>query len=49
MFNVCGYEIINVKKGPITSGYGLNLNYLRCFLRSIGLTSEYIYYLKLDE
>ena len=49
MFNDCGYETINIKKGPITSGYGLNLNFLRYVLKSMGLTSEYIYYLKLEE
>jgi SAM-dependent methyltransferase len=44
-----GYRIIDIKKGPITSGYGLNLNRIRLFFRCIGLASEYIYYIKVND
>ena len=44
-----GYRIIDIKKGPITSGYGLNFNRIRYFFRYIGLTSEHIYYIKVND
>ena len=44
-----GYRIIDIKKGPITSGYGLNFDSIRYFLQCIGLTSEHIYYIKVND
>jgi ubiquinone/menaquinone biosynthesis C-methylase UbiE len=46
MFNRCGFKIIDIKRGPITSGYGLHFNRIRKFLWYLGFTSEYIYFLK---
>lgn len=46
MFKECGYKVVDIKRGPITSGYGLNLPTSRKLLWKLGFTSEYIYYLK---
>ena len=49
MYIDSGYEVIDIKKGPLTSGYGLNFNCLRNFFKAVGFTSEYIYYIKFNK
>jgi SAM-dependent methyltransferase len=46
LFEENGFSVVDVKRGPITSGYGLRFNRLRDILWNLGFTSEYIYYLK---
>jgi len=41
-----GFEILNILKGPVSSGYGFGVDVLRGILEGIGFTSEYIYILK---
>lgn len=42
-FARAGFEVVAVRRGPISSGYGFGLDSLRALLERLGLTSEYIY------
>ena len=46
LFKKNNYQILKIKKGPVSSGYGLGLDKIRHLLERIGFTSEYIYYIK---
>lgn len=46
IFDEANYNLIDIKKGPVMSGRGFGLNNIRHFLGKLGLTGEYIYYLK---
>lgn len=41
-----GFVVMDILKGPVCSGYGFGLNYVRNILEKIGFTSEYIYVFK---
>lgn len=42
-FHLTGFEIIVIKKGPVSSGYGFGLDKLRRILENIGVATELIY------
>lgn len=44
-FQKANFEVMTIKKGPVASGYGFGLNFLRTILEKIGFASEYIYIL----
>lgn len=46
VFEENGFDLVEVRRGPITSGYGLRYDTLRKIFWSLGFTSEFIYYLK---
>lgn len=41
-FARAGFEIVSIRRGPVTSGYGFGLNWLRALLGRLGLTSEWV-------
>ena len=47
IFESNGFQVIKIKNGPVTSGYGLELDFIRKTLVKLNFTSEYIYYLKI--
>lgn len=42
-FKDANLRIIRILKGPVASGYGFGLRFLRAVLEEFGITSEYIY------
>ncbi len=42
-FEKSGFRIISVLKGPVSSGYGFKMEWVRNALERLGLSSEYIY------
>lgn len=44
-FKSNGFKIIDIKKGPVMSGYGFQLDRIRAVLERLGFAGEYIYYL----
>jgi ubiquinone/menaquinone biosynthesis C-methylase UbiE len=42
-FEKANFELIRIIKGPVVSGYGFGLDFLRNILERFGFTSEYIY------
>lgn len=46
VFEENGFDLVEVRRGPITSGYGLRYDTLRKIFWSLGFTSEFIYYLR---
>tara|TARA_B100000768_G_scaffold178373_2_gene194051 strand:+ start:367 stop:1128 length:762 start_codon:yes stop_codon:yes gene_type:complete len=46
VFESAGFEIIDVKRGPISSGYGFGFEKLKLFLHRFNFTTEYIYYMR---
>ena len=45
MFEECGFVVKEIRPGPVTSGFGLGLDWVRKVLENAGVASEYIYYL----
>ena len=43
VFEKADFNIINIRKGAVASGYGFGLNKFRALIDKLGLTSEYIY------
>jgi len=41
-----GFQIIEIRKGPLSSGYRFGFHKIKKLLAKIGLTTEYIYVLK---
>ena len=46
LFDKEGFEIIEIIKGPVYSGYSFGLTPIKLFLEKLGACSEYIYVLK---
>jgi SAM-dependent methyltransferase len=45
-FEETGFDVIDVKKGPVSSGYGFGMDRVRKMLETCGVATEYIYYTK---
>lgn len=45
-FTRTGFEVLDVLKGPISSGYGFGFEGLKHALEKLGVTTEYIYIMK---
>ena len=45
-FSKSGFEIVDVLKGPISSGYGFGFKSLKNILEKLGITTEYIYVMR---
>lgn len=37
------FDVVEIVRGPVASGYGFGLNRIRAFLEQLGLASEYVY------
>lgn len=48
LFTACGFTPIAVRFGPVSSGYGFGFARLGRLLELVGLTTEYIYVLKIS-
>jgi SAM-dependent methyltransferase len=46
LFIKTGYDIIKIKAGPVSSGYGFGWDRIRKLLEDLGIATEYIYYAK---
>ena len=46
IFENSGFKIIDIKSGPISSGYGFGFERLKFLLRRFNFTTEYIYYMR---
>jgi SAM-dependent methyltransferase len=46
VFLNAGFQIVEIRKGPLSSGYRFGFNKIKKLLAKIGLTTEYIYVLK---
>jgi hypothetical protein len=43
IFNLNGFEVVDILKGPVYSGYAFNLNLLRITFEKLGFSSENIF------
>ncbi len=46
LFRACGFEVVAVQKGVVTSGYGFGFDRLRTLLEHAGLASAFVYVAK---
>lgn len=42
-FKKADLDLVKITKGPVSSGYGFGLDFIRGFLEKMGITTEYIY------
>lgn len=45
-FSLAGFDVVSVRKGPVSSGYGFGLTFLKRLVEHLGCATEYIYILK---
>lgn len=46
LFEKSGFEVIDILKGPISSGYGYGFNTTKKYLERLGISTEYFFILK---
>jgi hypothetical protein len=48
-FEATGFKIIEIKKGPVSSGYGFGWDNIRTIIEKTGVATELIYFVKKND